>query len=316
MNKISLALLIICLTGCMAIFSFDKIKLTNTPIFGGSLSENGQYSAIISRNLDTVYVYNNEKKEVIQIFKHPIKGNNSVAKVIFSKNNKRLLTITHNMLFLWDIKSGQNISANEVNDEIITAELSTNGQYALVSKIGGVVEYIALKANRVTKGFTHADNINSVAISPNNQYALTGSDDNFMVLWDLNNTKVKYKWQLDERVMKVSFIQLDNKTYAFASGFKGSLYLYDIKTGQLSLKTNPKITVNEIININDSTLVLAIQPNIIATWQPFINKKSIKKQSLGHSIWSKRPPVITSISVNNQLQVLLSNGILLRTIWQ
>ncbi|MBN2546963.1 MAG: hypothetical protein JXB50_14270 [Spirochaetes bacterium] len=93
--------------------------------------------------------------------------------------------------------------------------------------------YMNYPENKIFK--EHTSSIRSVAISPDNKYIVSGSDDGFIKLWNIISGKNEKTFKAHQ--IKVSFVKVtpDGK-YIVSSGFEGSyiyptIKLWDINTG-------------------------------------------------------------------------------------
>ena len=97
----------------------------------------------------------------------------------------------------------------------------------------------------------HTDRVKSIAWSPNEQYALTGSDDKTARLWDLNTGKTIH--ELQDHIYSVTSVALstDGK-YALTGSDDETVRLWDLNTGQ---------TIQILQNHTDSVNAVAFSPD-------------------------------------------------------
>lgn len=122
-------------------------------------------------------------------------------------------------------------------------DVSNNGKYIVIGKSNGIVAHMNVDTGRRLEFLAHftpiTDNqgnpihvnnaINSLAVSPNGRYVLTGSSDQTGYLWDTKTGQVVYKFRHGARVVQVA---LDAKgRFAFTSDSKGRSTIWDLKTG-------------------------------------------------------------------------------------
>lgn len=129
--------------------------------------------------------------------------------------------------------------------DIRAVDVSNQGKHILLGKSDGKVVHIRMSDGRRVEFLGHQQTlidsnsgetyhlnnaINSVAISPNGLYALSGSSDQSAYLWDTKSGQVIYKFQHQARVVMVA---LDPKgRYAFTSDSKKSAIIWDLTTGK------------------------------------------------------------------------------------
>ena len=123
-------------------------------------------------------------------------------------------------------------------------DVSKDGNHILLGKSNGVAVHISVNSGRRIEfnghlseltdengEIIHVNNaINSVALSPNGRYALTGSSDQNAYLWDTRTGQVIHKFRHGARVVQVA---LDPKArLAFSADSRGQANIWDLKTGK------------------------------------------------------------------------------------
>lgn len=91
--------------------------------------------------------------------------------------------------------------------------------------------YFDLYHGRIIHTFKHDDTINTVALSDNGQYALTGSSDQYAILWDLKTGKVVQQWRHNFKIYNVALS--DDGRYAMTNASLGKARLWDTQTGEM-----------------------------------------------------------------------------------
>ena len=144
------------------------------------------------------------------------------------------------------------INVLEVNNErcmilgtIRAIEVSNGGKHIVIGKSNGMVTHITVESGRRLEFMGHqsglldengepvqiSNTINSLDISPNGRYVLTGSSDNNAYLWDTKTGQVVYQFRHSSRVTKVA---LDPKgRFAFTADSKKQSRIWDLKTGKV-----------------------------------------------------------------------------------
>ena len=133
----------------------------------------------------------------------------------------------------------------EFTADIRAIDVSNQGKHILLGKSDGTVVHLKMSNGRRIEFLGHQQTlidgnsgetyhlnnaINSVAISPNGLYALSGSSDQSAYLWDTKTGQVIYKFQHSARVV---LVHLDPQArYAFTADSKKSAFIWDLKTGK------------------------------------------------------------------------------------
>lgn len=154
---------------------------------------------------------------------------------------------------LYDVVEEHNCTAPDASigevcvftSDIRAIDVSNQGKHILLGKSDGKVVHIRLSDGRRVEFLGHQQTlidsnsgetyhlnnaINSVAMSPNGLYALSGSSDQSAYLWDTKSGQVLYKFQHQARVIMVA---LDPKgRYAFTADSKKAAIIWDLTTGQ------------------------------------------------------------------------------------
>jgi WD40 repeat protein len=180
--------------------------------------------------------------------------------------------------------SEANLSSNqgcEITNHIRVVAVSKAGKHVVLGKSNGTALFINLTTGRrleflghqqiysIEDDTFHINNaINSIDISPNGKYVLTGSSDKSALLWDTQTGQVIYKFQHLARVTKVL---LDSKArYAFTADSKNTATIWDLKTGKaestLNITQRQQIFTAASFN-SEATLLVTGSPNrLVSIW--------------------------------------------------
>lgn len=134
----------------------------------------------------------------------------------FSPDGLFAITADHQTIALWDTISGANITFMSAPNEVMSAALSPNGNYALL----GLEDYTAVlfdvKRGGIQRTFHHTDRVRSVALSADGSLAITGSEDYTARLWDINNGHLIFSWPHEGEVVTVAISPDGNKAFSVA----------------------------------------------------------------------------------------------------
>ncbi|MBF0320467.1 MAG: caspase family protein [Nitrospirae bacterium] len=163
-----------------------------------------------------------------------------------------------NILKLWDIATGRVIRTFKGLSFIAIASvaITNDGKYAAVASPGTLI-LLDIATGRVNLTFeVDSDQVNSVAITPDGKYVLTGNDtilddnDKSLKLWDITTGSVIRTIGDTNRITSIAITP--NDKYAL-SVVDGTLKLLDIATGSVIRTFDPESS--------DTVLSVAISPN-------------------------------------------------------
>ena len=158
-----------------------------------------------------------------------------------TEGNEEFEVVNANQCLQPDLSKGERC---KLLSRLRAIDVSNQGKHILLGKSNGIAVHINVNTGRRLEFLGHqtevtGDNgepikinnaINSVALSPNGKFALTGSSDNIAYLWDSKTGQVIYKFRHSSRVIQVA---LDPKgRYAFTSDSKKQSNIWDLKTGK------------------------------------------------------------------------------------
>ncbi len=112
----------------------------------------------------------------------------------FSADGSSVLALSQEGRFKsWDVKSGAILSQKTIGTDFTQAVMSRDGKYILLVAYYRYAIVWDLGADRFIKTFDTAQNVFSVAISPDDRYVVVGNmDDETINFWDLNTGRWLY----------------------------------------------------------------------------------------------------------------------------
>ena len=198
-----------------------KILHHTSTVTSAAFSPDGTQTLTGCKN--TARLWNLSTGETIKILRHP----DLVTSVAFSENSKQALTkCCDKAAHLWDLTTGQPIQTLEGHTNRVNSVIWGNIARLLDRATGKTI---------MLKG--HTDSIYSIAISSDNNYALTGSADNTARLWNLETGQtIKILAGHIDRVLLVAFSPESN--YALTQSYDNTTRLWDLaySTNAISLK--------------------------------------------------------------------------------
>jgi WD40 repeat protein/serine/threonine protein kinase len=131
---------------------------------------------------------------------------------------------------LWDVRNGKCVRTFEGHTFVTAAYLSADGCYAIAGSLDTLMLWDAVtgKSLRIFEG--HNDCVNSVCLSADSRYALSGSNDKSLKLWDVESGNCLRTFEGHTGVVNSVCLSVDGR-YALSGGDK-TLKLWDAVTGK------------------------------------------------------------------------------------
>lgn len=140
-------------------------------------------------------------------------------------------------IIAWDIATGKPFRAINHNQPVNSLAMAGNDPRSLyVASLDPKIKVYNLANIQVARSFDgHSDAVNSIDISKNNLYLLSGSNDKTARLWDLKTGKELRKFPVEcWKVLAVAFS--DDSKYAVTGCNDGSVKVWEVETGKLISK--------------------------------------------------------------------------------
>jgi WD40 repeat protein len=192
------------------------------------------------------------------------KGHNSkINTITFDKSGKYLLSgDDEGKILLWDIATGKIIKSHSNGKTINQIVMAANPQEIIVAGVEPTIKVINFVTGAVVKTIVgHKDLVNSVAVSFNNKYLLSGSNDKSAKMWDLRTLKEIRTLPVDcWKVTAVAFT-LDSRYCATACN-NGSIKIWETETGKLLTEIEEQGFNARDISFSPNAKYLAVAPLI------------------------------------------------------
>ena len=167
-------------------------------------------------------------------FRHAGEGDNLVTNLDISYDGLYMLSADQEAFGLWDLTVGEPVGFWRIDESSIRdIAVSNKGLAILIGKSNGKVMYIEPQTGRRLEFLGHSEKINSVDLSPNGNYALTGGNDYVAYLWDTRTGQIVYTFRHTSRVSTVLLDEYGR--YALTADSKDQSIIWDLTTG---LKTS------------------------------------------------------------------------------
>lgn len=236
MQKIGLKLIVIGLTALLASCdnkgnAVQSFVVDDQGVYGAAISQNGQY--LLTGSIKGYgRVWDIKKEKVLYSVQHEDNEDSGIIDAAFSADSSVLVTMEPGSIARWNVSDGR-LTGYWKWPDCRALAISADGRYALLGLKSKQAIYFDMVAGKMLYVFAHHEKINSVALSKNGRFALTGSDDWHASLWDLNN-EGKHVWSKNMEY-KVSNVSLsDDGKLAFVNAFvKNSRIFSTAKKGEM-----------------------------------------------------------------------------------
>lgn len=191
-----------------------------------------------------------------------IKGHNSkINTITFDKSGKYLISgDDEGKIIFWDVASGKVIRTFNNGTTVNNIVMFNQPQYFMVAGAEPTIKVNSLLNGQLHKSFTgHKDHVNSIAVTFNGKYLLSGSNDKTAKIWDLRTNKELFTLPVDcWKVTAVAFT-LDGK-YCATGCNNGSIKIWETESGKLITSITEQTYNVRDISFSPNGQFLAVAP--------------------------------------------------------
>lgn len=182
-----------------------KMEQSVPSAYNGVLSNNGQYS-MMSINDNVVSLWNTQEQGALFNWIVGDKNSQSPAYILkITYDNSYALTARQHDFTIWDIGTGKPLGFWEVgNNTIRDMAIATQASAILIAQSNNTIQHISLPSGRRLEFLGHTNTINSVDISPQGKFALSGGSDYQAYLWNTATAQILYTFPHSQRVTYVT----------------------------------------------------------------------------------------------------------------
>ncbi|MDZ4666672.1 MAG: WD40 repeat domain-containing protein [bacterium] len=172
----------------------------------------------------------------------------SVNALVFDRTGKYIFSGDKDgKLMLWDLINKRPIKFYLTGNTINDICLANNAANLFVAHSHKQIKLIALASGKIVRTLDgHTDIVNVLAISANNQFLISGSNDKTARIWDLKTWKQVQVLQVESwKVTAVAFT--DDSKYCATGANDGVIKVWEVKTGKLiSQQSFPELSIKDI----------------------------------------------------------------------
>ena len=287
----------------------DRWRHAADGAFAADISANGEL-AVLSGVNNGVNVWRIGEEAPLFNWRHQGEGNNLVTTLHISADSQYVVTSDREAFALWSISTGEPIGFWRVDESTVRDIAVANGGVGLlVGQSSGKIMYFEPESSRRIDFLGHTEKINSIDISPNGKFALTGGNDYLAYLWSTDTGQVIYTFKHSSRVTKVAID--DQGRYLFTAGSNRESKIWNAQNGQmvsnLSYTARQKIFTEAVFS-KDGKYLLTGSPSRrmnlwlvetgeeVAEWKVAPRESSVPKTSVVYGVGFAKDGAILSAS--------------------
>lgn len=296
------------ITACQPVAD-DTFAVTTDASYSATLSQDGQH-ALISTASNGVQLWSLANKQLKYQWVHGAKNTSNVFDTAISNNNLYAATLASDSVAIWNMQSGESIGWWALPAYAQSIALANNG-HALIGLVDGSVMSLLPNNQGLIQFLGHKEKINSVSISDDGQFALSGGNDGLIILWQATTGHPLQQWQLESRITKV--LLSPSGLLSFASDIAGNASIWQsndgLKVSSLDIKRRQMTFSSARFIQQDQQLLTGTPSKEVFLWQVDSGKRlqrwqvqvTKNSQNRGAVVYSVAQPSNGSIvSVSSQ----------------
>lgn len=196
-------------------------------------------------------------------------GENLVITMHISADNSHIVTADREAFALWDVASGEPVGFWGIDESTIRdVAVANEGRGVLVARSSGKIMWFEPETQRRLEFLGHSEKANSIDISPNGKFALSGGNDYLAYLWSTETGQIIHTFNHSSRVTKVALD--DQGRYAFTSDSQDKAQIWDVQTGepvsQLQFIARQKIFTDAVFSEDGKYLLTGSPSRRVFLW--------------------------------------------------
>lgn len=308
----SFTVLLICalfITACQP--QPETTVIINQPSYSATLSDDAHYLLISTANSDLQLWDLTTHTQKYRWF-HGEQKSQAIDTAI-STNQQYAASLSRDSVALWSIEDGRSLGWWSLPANGQTVAIADSGAL-LIGLTDGSVMSLAPSQNRLIKFLGHSEKVNSVAISRNGELALSGANDNQVILWHATTGQPIHTWSLPSRVINVSLSQQGE--LAFASDSTNQAIIWNTQDGsqhsQLNIHRRTHNFSSARFTRDNSKLLTGTPAREVSVWRVLDGKMLVNWRVSRTEHAQIKGAVVYSVAEDNHHQVssISSNGLL------
>jgi WD40 repeat protein len=264
--------------------------------FIGSVHHGGSYWDI--GRFERLYNWNHQEGKMSGIVASSISDNGLYA-----------ATSDHRKIVLWNAKTGEAFWLWEAPADIRDMDLSNTGQYALLGLESYEAALFDIQNGGVKLRLAHEGIVQTVDMSSDSKWAITGGDDSYVKVWNLLTGKEVRSWQLNNQI-RVTAINEDG-SLGFGASHRGEVYIWDLVTGKI--RTPIKATTGYFLaaRFNDAStqLLTGNSSGMVQLWDTRTGALKRTWQLTGRNEWATKNTQVMDVAfMGGKYRAVGANG--------
>lgn len=320
-SKISLIALVslLLLCGC---FSPDS-----RPIASYRHAEKGIFAADVSADASLavvagigngIKVWDLKNNALLYNWNQGSADNELIGNIHISADNLYAVSADRVNFALWDLTVGEPVGFWRIDEASIRdLAVANQGKGILVGRANGKVMYFQPQTGRRIEFLGHQEKINSVDISPNGSFALSGGNDYSAYLWSTKSGQVIRRFTHPSRVTKVALD--DQGRYAFTADSKKMARVWNVQTGavisQLDITERQKIFTTVAFSKDGKYLLTGSPSRKVSLWNITTGKRLKQWKVAPRAGTSPRTAVVYGVGFLADSKILSESSSGLAEVW-
>ena len=252
---------------------------SSKPIAAFRHAEKGVFAADVSADASLavvagigngIKVWDLVNNELLYNLSQGSQENELIGNIHIAADNSYVVTADRINFALWDLTVGEPVGFWRIDEASIRdIAVASAGQGILVGRANGKVMYFEPNTGRRMEFLGHQEKINSVDISPNGSFALSGGNDYTAYLWSTKSGQVIRRFTHPSRVTMVALD--DQGRYAFTADSKKMARVWDVQSGepisQLAITERQKIFTTAAFSEDGKHLLTGSPSRKMTLWE-------------------------------------------------
>lgn len=230
-------------------------------------------TAVVSNVSSGIAVWNIETQTPLFEWHHQDDDDNRAANLVtnvhIAADTSHVVTSDREAFALWNLGTGEPVGFWRIDESAIRdIAVSNNGSGILVARSSGKIMFFEPDSGRRLEFLGHQEKVNSIDLSPNGKFAISGSNDYVAYLWSTDNGQVIHTFTHPHRITKVALD--DQGRYAFTADSTNTANIWNVQTGelisQLDIFVRQQIFTDAVFSENGKWLLTGSPSRRINLW--------------------------------------------------